>query len=387
MENRIDAKVSAANNKLNVNGWALNKSGVKEIRYYIDGAYQGKTAVGSSTPELVNKYPGYPNVSKSGFNISLDLSKLKPGRRKIEVGQIGNDGSVRSEAYYHTVASGTKMDFSLKRNKNILTIDGWALNKAGVKELRYYIDGEYKGKIDIGLATPSLPSKYPEYPNTSKSGFNINLEINKLQAGNRKIEVGQIGHDGSKQSKSMNFYVDRPNIIDLGLEFDFGLEGPLPNNPQKLVLHHAAGNTSVTNVHDWHQNGNGWAGIGYHFYIHKDGKIYKGREENWRGAHAAEVGSNDGNLSNDTNATSLGIAVQGDYMGQTMPKAQEDAVVKIGQYAVAKYGISQVFGHGSPGIGHTSCPGKNYPFARIKARILAKTVYGYDTDNLENIPN
>ncbi|MGL5634049.1 MAG: N-acetylmuramoyl-L-alanine amidase, partial [Sarcina sp.] len=193
------------------------------------------------------------------------------------------------------------------------------------------------------------------------------------------------------QKVSFNINIANFEVKDLGFKFDFGLSGPSPNNPNKLVLHHAAGNSTASSVHDFHRFTNGWAGIGYHFYIHKDGTIYKGRDESWRGAHAAEVGPDDGNLNNDTNATSLGIAVQGNYHptgptpSNSMPKAQEDAVVKLGRHLVQKYGLTQIFKHGSPGIGHTSCPGDYYPFARIKARILDGFVYGIDSDNLDQV--
>ncbi|WP_297437712.1 glucosaminidase domain-containing protein, partial [uncultured Clostridium sp.] len=198
-ESLINANLNIANGKLNISGWALNKSGVREIRYYIDGAYQGKATVGISTPELVDEYPGYPNVSKSGFNISLDLSKLKPGKRKIEIGQIGNDGTKKSEAYYYEVPSmENRIDAKVSATNNKLNVNGWALNKSGVKEVRYYIDGTYQGKTTVGLSTPELVNKYPSYPNAAKSGFNISLDLSKLKPGKRKIEIGQIGNDGTK---------------------------------------------------------------------------------------------------------------------------------------------------------------------------------------------
>ena len=43
-----------------------------------------------------------------------------------------------------------------------------------------------------------------------------------------------------------------------------------------IVLHHAAAkNATIYNIHKWHLT-NGWSGAGYHFYIRKDGTIYRG---------------------------------------------------------------------------------------------------------------
>ena len=47
----------------------------------------------------------------------------------------------------------------------------------------------------------------------------------------------------------------------------------------EIILHHAeASHASVEDINQWHLE-RGWAGIGYHFYIRKDGKVYRGRPE------------------------------------------------------------------------------------------------------------
>lgn len=68
-----------------------------------------------------------------------------------------------------------------------------------------------------------------------------------------------------------------------------------------IVIHHTASITaSVDTVHAWHKQ-NGWAGIGYNFYVRKDGTVYEGRGLNI-GAHVA-----------GRNSKSIGICVEGDY--------------------------------------------------------------------------
>ena len=48
-----------------------------------------------------------------------------------------------------------------------------------------------------------------------------------------------------------------------------------------IVLHHAAAKTaSPEQVHAWHLQ-NGWAGIGYHLYIRKDGEKDWTRLQAW----------------------------------------------------------------------------------------------------------
>ena len=148
-------------------------------------------------------------------------------------------------------------------------------------------------------------------------------------------------------------------IIDKHLKWNGDLN--LTNNPKTLILHHIEASRPnstipVEDVHSWHL-ANGWAGIGYHFYITKDGTIYKGRPENAIGAHAY------GN-----NVDSLGIAVEGKYNSEEMTDAQEEAVIKLGKHLRKKYNADNIKGHGE--VTATDCPGDKYPLEHIKAEIL-----------------
>ena len=69
-----------------------------------------------------------------------------------------------------------------------------------------------------------------------------------------------------------------------------------------LILHHAAAKTcSADDVHRWHLQ-NGWVGIGYHFFVRKDGSVYRGRPENAIGAHTVGY-----------NSVSIGICFEGNF--------------------------------------------------------------------------
>lgn len=120
----------------------------------------------------------------------------------------------------------------------------------------------------------------------------------------------------------------------------------------RIILHHAEASTcTVQDVHRWHKN-NGWAGIGYHFFVRKDGSVYRGRPENTVGSHA--YGSN---------SDSIGICFEGAYMTETMPAAQKTAGKELVAYLKKKYGISKVQAHRD--VCATSCPGTNFPFSDI----------------------
>ena len=52
---------------------------------------------------------------------------------------------------------------------------------------------------------------------------------------------------------------------------------------QRIVIHHAAGTSTVEAIHKYHIS-KGWNGIAYHYVVDKDGSIYVGRPENAMGA-------------------------------------------------------------------------------------------------------
>ena len=140
------------------------------------------------------------------------------------------------------------------------------------------------------------------------------------------------------------------NIIDVGLKFKSLSYG---NKPNKLVLHHAeASKCTVQDIHSWHLN-NGWSGIGYHYFIRKDGSIYKGRPDGAIGAHCQ-----------GSNTNTLGICFEGNYMKETMPTAQYNAGIDLIKYLIGKYGNLPIYGHKE--LLATECPGSNFPLADFK---------------------
>ena len=80
--------------------------------------------------------------------------------------------------------------------------------------------------------------------------------------------------------------MQKANIIETNLEF-----GKLYAREctDMLVIHHtgnaAADDMSARQIHRSHKN-NGWAGIGYHYVVRKDGSIERGRPHWSVGAHA-----------------------------------------------------------------------------------------------------
>lgn len=127
-----------------------------------------------------------------------------------------------------------------------------------------------------------------------------------------------------------------------------------------IVLHHRAGDGDVESIHKQHLE-KGWAGIGYHYYIRKDGTIYAGRPEYTIGAHVTNY-----------NNCSIGICFEGNYtVTETMPSAQ----FKAGNQLITKlkktYPLAAIVPHNS--LRPTACPGLYFPFKLITREALELT--------------
>jgi len=140
-------------------------------------------------------------------------------------------------------------------------------------------------------------------------------------------------------------------VIDVGLKFNGALSKRTKTD--YIILHHtAATQGTVQAIHNYHINGRGWKGIGYNFYVRKDGSIYQGRPEWAVGAHA--TGYND---------KSIGVCAEGNFEAEKMPEAQKQAIIELMRELKQKYPNAQIKRHKD--FAATSCPGKNYPFNEI----------------------
>lgn len=132
------------------------------------------------------------------------------------------------------------------------------------------------------------------------------------------------------------------NIIDVGLKFNSNMSRI--SSHDGIVLHHSGVTVlqSVEIIHNYHKS-KGWAGIGYHYYIRKDGSVYRGRPEQFAGAHCLGANSN-----------SIGICAEGDFDVETMNSSQKQAIIELVADIKRRYNIKWIKGHRE--ILATSCP-------------------------------
>jgi len=125
---------------------------------------------------------------------------------------------------------------------------------------------------------------------------------------------------------------------------------------EMIVIHHAGfpdgdKDSSAEEIHKFHQEVNGWAGIGYHYVIRKDGTIEQGRKPLAVGAHALHHNKN-----------SVGICVAGNFEVAKPNCEQMDSLKLLTAWLCQKYKLNPmrkgvIVGHRN--LNDTACPGEN----------------------------
>ena len=118
---------------------------------------------------------------------------------------------------------------------------------------------------------------------------------------------------------------------------------------RKIIVHCSATPEgkpfTADDIRKWHttpkdKGGRGWRDIGYHYVIHLDGSVHKGRSEEMQGAHCAGY-----------NSFSIGIcyigglAADGKTPKDTRTPRQKEALVNLINDLKARYPEAEVSGH------------------------------------------
>lgn len=113
-----------------------------------------------------------------------------------------------------------------------------------------------------------------------------------------------------------------------------------------IVLHHRAGDGDAISIHKEHLNLS-YSGIGYHFYIRKNGQVYSGRPVDMTGAHAKGY-----------NSSSVGICFEGNFENEKVSDEQKISGRELIKNLKEKYPMAKVVCHRD--LNPTLCPGKNF---------------------------
>ena len=124
-----------------------------------------------------------------------------------------------------------------------------------------------------------------------------------------------------------------------------------------IILHHSEvlSRHTIEDVHKWHFK-RGMAGVGYHYFIDKDGEIFEGRPHWAKGAHAS--GYND---------KSVGVCFEGDFNKEQMSEKQENAAVMLLSILSLAYEDATVTGYRQ--LSDKKSPGKFFPLKSMLNKV------------------
>ncbi len=145
----------------------------------------------------------------------------------------------------------------------------------------------------------------------------------------------------------------------------------LETSYQTLVIHHSGfyeqdGLSTLLEIQRLHRGDRGWADVGYHFMVDKDGTIYEGRDMTVRGVHVE--GHNTG---------SLGVCLLGDFRTDIPSDAQLSATYALNNWIVYRTGVTHLAGH-KDFNDFTVCPGTQIANQLEDLANRAGLIYGTD---------
>lgn len=149
-------------------------------------------------------------------------------------------------------------------------------------------------------------------------------------------------------------------IIDHKLEFSPPLEMSYSNIEFAILHHDVWPGGTMEKIHVDHLVNRKYRGTGYHGRFPADGGIELGRPHGTIGGHCKQE---------KMNYKSTGWVFEGNLDVTEMTDQQfEDSTKFFAEYIkLSDITIDQMFGHGD--FADKSCPGKNFPMKRFKARI------------------
>lgn len=130
---------------------------------------------------------------------------------------------------------------------------------------------------------------------------------------------------------------------------------PMSKPIYRITLHHSGDTDDATGsavqqirLFERAHKDKGWACIGYHFLIARDGTVYEGRPIKYQGAHA----------TGDNNIGNIGICLLGNFDDRQIPSSQRESLENTVDRLRKQYRIkaTQLYGHRD--FKTTDCPGR-----------------------------
>jgi len=204
------------NGQLMVNGWAVCAVGVSAVSVYLDDDNVGDAELGLMREDVGEEYRHIPMARYAGFRFKRTVGDVPSGTRRIRVvfrngfDDVCEEARVvliehpssrpsppspqefRLEIDTPTVAAGAALEPITGR----LTIEGWALARAGISGIEVLLDDQRLGDAHYGLARQDVGSAFPDWTDSLRSGYAFHCPPRSLRNGEHVVQLNVRARDG-----------------------------------------------------------------------------------------------------------------------------------------------------------------------------------------------
>ncbi|HEX5326444.1 MAG TPA: glycosyltransferase family 9 protein [Acetobacteraceae bacterium] len=228
-----DEAVLSAQGRVDVVGWAVCPTGISGIIVSIDGNELGEAEFGLPRDDVGDEFITIPMARRSGFRFAATLPAAAPGQALTIVARSGL-GDTRNlhvalrrarpvepppaSSPMSSATAGLRLEIDgpaivdgmvKEPVSDRLTIDGWALSRAGIAAIEVFLDGQRLGEAHYGLARQDVAHAFPDWPNAVRSGFSFHCPPRLLRNGEHQAEVRTSSDSGERVARSFRFEVHK----------------------------------------------------------------------------------------------------------------------------------------------------------------------------------
>ncbi|WML54780.1 Ig-like domain-containing protein [Neobacillus sp. PS3-12] len=208
--------------EINVQGWALDGSGVNKVEVFVDGKSAGQAQLGIIRTDVAAVFPAYQN-GNSGYQYKVDARTLTNGTHNLTVVETGNNGTTtvlgNLNVNVQNLPSVGSIDapLNLTTIKGTTTVQGWFLDGSDVAKVEVLVDGKSIGNAQYGNTRTDVATAFSQYQN-SNSGYQFSFDTQQFPDGQHVLSVKEIGTNGTSTTLSSTILVsngDPYTLIDL----------------------------------------------------------------------------------------------------------------------------------------------------------------------------
>jgi ADP-heptose:LPS heptosyltransferase/GT2 family glycosyltransferase len=209
---------------LAVAGWALCRAGISRMEIRVDGNFMGEPDFGLPRPDVAEQHGDTAMARFSGFWFAQEIGPPVAMEHVVELTVYNGLDDKRSEVRHvypvpsaaiveGTTAQSSPQEFQgfrlqvdlppsesgvVKRPvSGMLTIEGWALAQAEIREIEIFVDDARMGKARYGLSRRDVAAAFPSVERASRSGYAHLCSLQGLKAGAHVVKVSATSVDGN----------------------------------------------------------------------------------------------------------------------------------------------------------------------------------------------